>query len=152
MKKLPEVEAAKQLMKEATKWSVMTWLGQKKRVRKAADQANAALDNLSDQLKQRWPDSLRARYEALASGNSPSRLNGRSREKVMGKELEESVTARKLREADDRARHARDLAERTFDEAERKLSTSLAREGCRQAIEAWDLHENAIVQSEKYAL
>ncbi len=33
---------------------------------------------------------------------------------------------------------------KTFDEAEKQLSTSLAREGCRKAIQSWDLHEAAI--------
>ena len=46
MHKLPEVEEAKALMNEATEWSVMKWLREKKRVRKVADQANAALDKL----------------------------------------------------------------------------------------------------------
>ena len=41
MKTLPEVETAKQLMNEAIRWSVITWLREKKRVRKTADQANA---------------------------------------------------------------------------------------------------------------
>jgi hypothetical protein len=39
-------------------------------------------------------------------------------------------------------------AEDTFDEAEKKLSTRLAREGCRKAIDSWDLHEQAIRKSE----
>jgi hypothetical protein len=39
-------------------------------------------------------------------------------------------------------------AEQTFDEAEKQLSTRLAREGCRQAIESWNLHQKAIRQSE----
>jgi hypothetical protein len=39
-------------------------------------------------------------------------------------------------------------AEETFDEAERQLSTSLAREGCRKAIQSWELHEKAIRRAE----
>jgi hypothetical protein len=39
-------------------------------------------------------------------------------------------------------------AEHTFDEAERLLSTSLAREGCQKAIRSWDLHEKAIRRAE----
>jgi ribosomal protein S21 len=45
---------------------------------------------------------------------------------------------------DDEAYRARVKAEETFDNAERQLSTSLAREGCRQAIQSWDLYEKAI--------
>ena len=64
MEKLPEVEAAKALMTEAVAWSVMKWLREKKRVRKTADLANAALDRLSETTKARWPEGLRLAYEA----------------------------------------------------------------------------------------
>lgn len=148
MKKLPEVEAAKQLMNEATKWSVMTWLREKKRVRRAADDANEALDGLSEQLKQGWPEAIRARYDALTS---ESKANGRIRQKEVAKESADWLMARRLKEADDEAFRARMLAEETFDEAERKLSTRLAREGCVKAIQSWELHEQAIAQSEKCA-
>ena len=57
MEKLPEVETAKALMTEAMVWSVMKWLREKKRVRKTADLANAALDQLSAVTRQRWPDA-----------------------------------------------------------------------------------------------
>jgi len=118
MEKLREVEIAKALMTEAVAWSVMKWLREKKRVRKTADQANAALDQLSQAVKDRWPDGMRTAY------------------------------AKKVKEADDAAYRARMDAEATFDEAERQLSTRLAREGCRKAIESWDLHEKAIRKAE----
>jgi hypothetical protein len=53
-----------------------------------------------------------------------------------------------MKEADDLAYRARMDAEKTFDDAEKQLSTSLAREGCRKAIESWDLHEKAIRKAE----
>ena len=145
MKTLPEVEAARQLMNEAMKWSVMTWLREKKRVRKTADQANAALDRTSSQLRQRWPQELRIAYNAVS---------GRSNDGIRQKEILESSTektaiAQKLKNADEAAHRARMAAEQTFDEAEKRLSTSLAREGCVKAIQAWDLHEKAISQAEK---
>jgi len=118
MDKLPEVETAKALMTEAVAWSVMKWLREKKRVRKTADQANAALDQLHQAVKDRWPDGVRAAY------------------------------AKKVKEADDEAQRAHLDAEATFDEAEKQLSTRLAREGCRKAIESWDLHEKAIRKAE----
>src|ERR1035437_5008862 len=70
VEKLPEVETAKALMTEAVTWSVMRWLREKKRVRKTADQANAALDQLSEAIRQRWPDQVRTAYEALAAQNA----------------------------------------------------------------------------------
>jgi hypothetical protein len=118
MDKLPEVETAKALMTEAVAWSVMKWLREKKRVRKTADQANAALDQLHQAVKDRWPDAAKA------------------------------VNAKKVKEADDEAYRAHLDAEATFDEAEKLLSTSLAREGCRKAILSWDLHEKAIRKAE----
>ena len=56
MRKLTEVEEAKALMTEAVEWSVMKWLREKKRVRKAADKANDALDALEQEIKtrRRW--------------------------------------------------------------------------------------------------
>jgi hypothetical protein len=39
-------------------------------------------------------------------------------------------------------------AEATFDLAEKQLSTSMAREGCRKAIHSWELHEKAIRKAE----
>lgn len=118
MDKLPEVETAKALMTEAVAWSVVKWLREKKRVRKTADQANAALDQLHQGVKDRWPEDVKV------------------------------VNAKKVKAADDEAYRAHMDAEATFDEAERQLSTSLAREGCQKAIQSWDLHEKAIRKAE----
>jgi hypothetical protein len=150
MKKLPEVEAAKILMTEAMMWSVMKWLREKKRVRKTADEANAALDRLRDELKQRWPDRVKGAYEALAMQPvGPNHAEPTQRkESSAGTDAEAALIARKMKEADDEAHGARMSAEKAFDEAERLLSTSRAREGCRKAIRSWELHESAIRKSE----
>ncbi len=146
MNKLPEVETAKAVMTEAMAWSVMKWLREKKRVRTTADLANAALDQLSEATKARWSDGLRAAYEALgASGGSAAVKQKRASQAI---DAEAQHIVRKVREADGEAYRARMDAEETFDEAERQLSTSLAREGCRKAIHGWELHEKAIRQAE----
>lgn len=150
MKTLPEVETAKQLMNEAMRWSVLTWLREKKRVRKTADQANAALDRVSEELRQRWPDDIRSAYHALGTNNPDSKPNGRPGQKTSAKDSREFVIARKLKAADDEAYRARMAAEETFDDADKRLSTSLAREGCQRAIQSWELHEKAISESEKF--
>jgi hypothetical protein len=62
---------------------------------------------------------------------------------------ETSLIARKIKDADDEAYRARMKAEETFDQAERQLSTRLAREGCFEAIHSWDLQEKAISKAEK---
>lgn len=150
MEKIPAVETAKAVMTEAVAWSVMKWLREKKTVRKVADQANAALDALNRTTKERWPDEVRAAYEALAL--PPARKN-----KACGPNGSESpeasprtiLTAKKVKEADDEAYRARMDAEETFDTAEKQLSTALAREGCRKAIRSWELHEKAIRKAEE---
>ena len=149
MKTLPEVEAAKELMTEAAKWSVMKWLREKKRVRRAADQANAALDTLNAEIKQRWPENLSMAYQALATESARVKANGHIRPQPSSTASPSiSAIARRVKTADEQAHHARMLAENTFDEAEKRLSTSLARQGCVQAIQSWELHEKAIREAE----
>ncbi len=63
----------------------------------------------------------------------------------------EEAAIRKLQQAGEQARRARMDAEATFDEAEKQLSTALAREGCRKAIHSWELYERAIHLSEDAA-
>jgi hypothetical protein len=132
-------------MTAATGWSVMKWLREKKRVRKTADQANAALDQLDRDTKRRWPEDLRAAYGVLAEAAPTNGHKKTARQDADSKAL---LTAKHMKEADDQAWRARMDAEKTFDDAEKQLSTSLAREGCRKAIESWDLHEKAIRKAE----
>ena len=149
MDQLPEVETAKALMTEAMSWSVMRWLREKKRVRKTADCANAALDRLSESIKERWNNGMRAAYEALvAQAAGGTSADQQKRQPLPAADPEATHIARKVKEADDEAYRARMDAEKTFDDAERQLSTSLAREGCRKAIHGWELHEKAIRKAE----
>jgi len=149
MEKIPAVETAKALMTEALAWSVLTWLREKKMVRKIADQANAALDQLNQAVKDRWPSEARAAYEALvqqAAGNTkPPGGNGSN---SRGTNARATLGVKKVKEADDEAYAARMDAEETFDTAEKQFSTALAREGCRKAIRSWEMHEEAIRKAE----
>jgi hypothetical protein len=144
MQKLPEVEEAKALMTEAMDWSVFTWLFQKRRVRETADRANAALDALNLAVKQRWPAETKTAYRHL-SGGSRRKGNGAASSHM---DEETRALVEQVKVADDLAHRARMTAEDTFDEAERQLNTNLAREGCRQAIHSWELHEKAIRKAE----
>jgi hypothetical protein len=144
MAKLSEVETAKALMTEASAWSVMKWLREKKRVRKTADQANAALDQLSVRTRERWPDPLRAAYDVL-SGTTSTNEQPKPRPVI---HPHATLTAKKMKESDDEAFRARMDAEAAFDLAEKQLSTRLAREGCQKAIHSWELHEKAIRKAE----
>ncbi len=142
MQKLPEVEKAKTLMQEATAWSVMKWLREKKNVRKTADEANAALDRLNEAIKKRWTNEMKTAYHALGASN------GQARKAATTVDRELSLMVTKIKEADDEARRAKQDAEDTFNKAEKVMSTSLAREGCRKAIYSWELHESAIQKAE----
>lgn len=149
MEKLREVEDAKAIMNEAMAWSVMKWLREKKKVRQTADRANAALDQLSQDVKGRWAEGIRAAYEALvAQGADGAAVHSRRKPALPSIDSEAKVIAKKIKDADDEVYRSRMDAERTFDEAERRLSTSLAREGCRKALHGWDLHEKAIRKAE----
>jgi hypothetical protein len=138
MHKLVEVDEAKALMREAVDWSVMKWLTEKKRVRKAADRANEALDKMQKQVRQTWDPALQAAYGEL---NGQPAANGE-----ISPELR--ALAKRIKQTDDEAYRARMTAEDTFDEAERKLSTRLAREGTQQAIHSWEMYEKAIKKAE----
>ena len=141
MRKLTEVEEAKALMTEAISWSVMKWMKEKKRVRNVADQANAALDELDRSVKSTWSHEKKTAYDELAQNGS-----GNQKSTAISSDIRQF--AQKVKELDDEARSARTDAENTFDQAERMLSTSMAREGCQKAIRSWDLHEKAIRQAE----
>jgi len=141
MNKLPEVEQAKALMTEAVNWSVMKWLMEKKRVRQAADKANNVLWALQKQVKTHWPSDLKAAYDELAPKNGDT-----ARKRHIDDDVRE--IAKLIKDADDEAWNAHVDAEETFDKAEKILSTSLAREGCRKAINSWDLYEKAIGKAE----
>jgi hypothetical protein len=144
MKPLKEVEAAKALFTEAIDWSVMKWLGEKKRVRKAADMANDALDKLSVETRESWPEHLRTAYEELSA--KPGHREHKGNGTTIAQDAKQFAS--QVHEADLAAHHTRMEAEDIFDRAERRLSTSMAREGCKKAIEGWILHEKAIRMAE----
>jgi hypothetical protein len=139
MKKLAKVEEAKQVFAEAASWSVMRWLREKKRMRKLADETNDLLDALEKEVKAEWSPKLTAAYASL-----DPKANGKY------KDLDPQLVAvaKKIKEADDIYYKAHWDAEDTFAEADRKLSTSLARLGSKKAIESWELHEVAIKKAE----
>lgn len=139
MRKLAEVEEARALMTEAVDWSVMRWLKDKKQVRKVADKANEALWAMQKQVKASWSSELKAAYVEL-SGEEHKHKGAISAE---AKHL-----AKEVKEADDEAYRVHMEAEQTFDFAEKRLSTSMARDGAHKAILSWELYEKAIRKAE----
>ncbi len=139
MRKLPAVEEAKEIMRQGMEWSVVRWLKEKKRVRRMSDRANEVLDELDREVKATWPPELREAYAALSKANGARHGE---------QESPASELAQRIKRADDSAARARAQAEKTFDQAEDELSARLAREGSLQAIQSWELHEQAIRLSE----
>lgn len=152
MRKLPEVQEAKELMNEGMGWSSFKWLYEKPRVRKTADRANAALDRLERAVKAKWSDEAKETYKKLSSKTA-----GAARRLEKDPQPPESIDSQpgllveKVVEADLAAHRARMDAEETFDKAEKQMSTSLAREGCKKAIHSWELKEKAIRRAEAVA-
>lgn len=143
MRKLPAVEEAKGLMNEARNWPVWRWLLEKRRVRAAADDANAALSALEKKVKAAWGDELKQAYRTLPA--KPEANHSETPDAAIRQAVQ------RVKRADDAAEDARLDAEATFDEAERRLSASLAREGTGKAIASWELREKAIRQAEALA-
>jgi hypothetical protein len=152
MRKLEEVREAKALMTEALEWSVFQWMFQKSKVREVADEANAALDALERAIKKRWSDEAKAVYKRLAAKSGKAARKDTA-DPDGERSLEPAILAlvEKAVEADALAMETRMDAEKTFDEAERELDLTLAREGCRKAIHGWSLHEKAIRSAEAVA-
>ncbi len=153
MKKLPAVEDARAVMTQGLEWGVWKWLIEKKRVRALADEARAALDNLEMKVKLTWSDDLKLAYNQLISDNGDAkqaRRKSKAAKPPANNKIDPKVLASvtRVKEADDDAYNAHEDAEEIFAEAERKMSTSMAREGARRALEAYDLHEAAIRKAE----
>jgi hypothetical protein len=146
MRKIESVEEAKSLLNEAKDWGVWRWLTEKKRVRTAADLAWAELEEVEKEIKGSWSDDLRKAYRELQSHNGRQHKKAAEEAKEVDPELKEF--AGRLKQADDEAFQARMTAEETFDEAERRMSVSLAQQGSAQAIEAYDLREKFIRRAE----
>jgi hypothetical protein len=156
MRKLPAVEAAKAIMTEGMDWGVWKWLTEKKRVRAIADDARAALDDLEMKVKEIWSSEYKIAYNQLVEQDDTPRRGGKQ---TKGKKQDDPPNAdpkvlaavKRVKDADDEAYNAHEDAEDTFAEAERKMSTSGAREGARMALVAYDRHEQAIRKAEALA-
>jgi hypothetical protein len=156
MRKLPAVEDARAIMTEGTQWGVWKWLLEKKRVREIADVARAALDEFEMKVKATWGDDLKIAYNQLVSQDGDVK-QARQKAKLGKKETAPKIDShvmtvvKRVKEADDDAYNAHEDAEDLFAEAEKRMSTSRAREAARKALEAYDLHEAAIRKAEALA-
>ena len=155
MRKLPAVEAARAIMTEGMDWGVWKWLTEKKRVRAIADEARAALDDLEVKVKEGWSNEYKIAYNHLVEqDNRPKRERKQPKDKKKDDgqaDLEILAAVKRIKDADDEAYNAHENAEDVFEEAERKMSTGMAREGARVALVAYDRHEDAIRKAEALA-
>ena len=149
MQKLIAVEEAKALMTEAIEWSVWRWLTEKKKVRIATDAAVDALNAQTRSVKASWSDDLKKAWREMELESSRSRQKLEdAREEAKNVPPDLKLAVRKVRDAGEEAETARLDAEDTFDEAERRMSAGMAREGARKAIASWELREKAIRRAE----
>ena len=132
MQKLTPVEDAKALFEEAKDWGLWKWLTEKSRARRSADAAWAALEECEKKVKASWSDGVRKAWRAGAQDVDP----------------EMKAAVERLRKACREGDQARIAAEAQFDEADRRLSTSMAREGAQMAIDAWILREKLLRKME----
>ncbi|HBY58917.1 MAG TPA: hypothetical protein DEH78_03790 [Solibacterales bacterium] len=148
MDRIEAVENAKAVLSGAVEWSIMKWLTEKKRVRTAADSGTAALDEAELAVKAEWPEELNNAYAELVppEPGDPFAESEYEYVKQMAAGLPEEIKAlaRQVKEADDAATAARELAEQIFSDAESKMSASLARQGAEKALEAYELRYIAI--------
>jgi hypothetical protein len=156
MRKLSAVEAARAIMTEGMEWGVWKWLIEKKRVRGLADEARAALDDLEMKVKETWSNDYKIAYnQFVAEDDTPKR----GRKQAKDKKKDDAQIAdpkvlnavKRIKEADDEAYNAHEDAEDVFAEAERKMSTIMAREAARMALVAYDRHEEAIRKAKALA-
>src|SRR5215831_321566 len=103
MRKLSQVEEAKALMKEAADWSVFKWLFEKRRIRKTAEEANAALDKLNHDIKSRWKREIATAYQNLAANHG---RGARARSDTADYDPEILLFAKQVKDADDAAHRA----------------------------------------------
>jgi hypothetical protein len=157
MQKLVPVEEAKELMNKAKDWSVWRWLMDKSKVRAAADKAVDALSAAEKKVKANWDEDAKKAYReleaqaALEKNPKAKRQFEKAREEASDIDPKTKTAVRRVKEADDEAYRARMDAEQTFDDAEKQMSASRAREGARKAIESWELREKAIHKAEALA-
>ena len=154
MQKLVQVEEARALMTEAKDWSLWRWLWDKSKVRTTADRAVDALAELEKKTKANWTEEQKKAYrelEVLTALNGDAkgrRLYEKAKQEAKDIDPEIKRAVDRVKQADDVAYEARMDAEDTFDEAERRLDTEMARQGAQKAMESWDLREKAIRKAE----
>jgi len=148
MRKLTAVEEARAVMTEAMDWGMWRWLFEKARVQEIADRATATLAETDRRVKAHWNDELKRAYQELVDQERPKQTQPKKIHEAHDITPELRLAAKGVKEAYEEGQRARVDAEETFDEAERRMSTDLARIGCKKALESYELRERAIRKAE----
>ncbi len=154
MRKLAAVEEAKRLFGEAMDWGLLRWLIEKRNARQTADAAWAAFDEYEEEVKASWSEDLRKAWNeveteiAAASDGRARRTYEKAKAEAKDIDPEVKTRMRLLKEIDQRAFQARMDAEAQFDEADRRMSSTMACEGAQMAIDAWILREKFVRKME----
>ena len=145
MHKLAPVEDAKTLFHEAKDWSIWRWLIEKRRARATADAAWEALEACEEKVIAGWAGEWQQAYRDLSANGRPKPR------RHAGLDPELKAALERLHEADEEASQAHVAAEAQFDEADSRMSGSMACEGARMALDAWELREKFIRKAEALA-
>jgi hypothetical protein len=145
MHKLAPVEDAKTLFHEAKDWSIWRWLIEKRRARATADAAWEALESCEEKVRAGWAGEWQQAYRDLSANGRPKPR------RHAGLDSELKAALERLQQADEEASQAHVAAEAQFDEADRRMSGSMACEGARMARNAWELREKFIRKAEALA-
>src|SRR5437763_12157962 len=137
MQKIEAVEIARALMTEGQKWGVWRWLLDKRKVREAADRATAALADANEAVKRTWSDELQKAYGELAADPKSRRKYEKAKEEAADVDPKIKAAAARVKAADDEAYQATMDAEDLFAEAERRMSSSMACDAARKALESY---------------
>ena len=131
------------------------WLMEKRTVREAADRATEALAEANKDVKRSWSADLKKAYKEAAAesaleggGAAAKRKYEKACEEAKDVDAKIKAAAKRVHEADVEAQCSTDDAEEMFAEAERRMSTEMAREAARKALESYDLRETAIRKAE----
>jgi hypothetical protein len=133
---LHAVIEAKRLLDETQQWWPWSWASDlnKIKLRSAIETATRALELEVEKAKNSWSREMQRAYRELTIPES---------RRVSTRNINPEVkrTARKLKDAEDELNQATLQAQKTFDEAERELNPSKAREGALQTAKAIAQHE-----------
>jgi chromosome segregation ATPase len=136
---LRAVIEAKRLLEETKQWWPWSWAADlnKIKLRSAIETATKALEREVEKAKNSWSREMQRAYRELTVAES-------RRASTSNIDPEIKRAARKLKDAEDELNLATVQAQKTFDEAERELNPSKAREGALQTAKAIEKHETVL--------